>query len=575
MLHGPGCIPARRQVSLPGSPCVCKQECDTVASMGGQKRKTVAIGLLGTRLDAGFKMNRWARWRPSVALCQQPDLIVDRYELLRQEEHALLAERVTSDIQQVSPETTARAHRIEFDDPWDFEQVFSALLDFAQEYPFDPECEDYLFHITTGTHVAQICVFLLIESRHFPGKLIQTSPGRKGEASSHHGLHRIIDLDLSRYDQIAARFEQDLTDQVVRLKSGIETQNPLFNRMIDRINQVALASTAPILLTGPTGAGKSRLAQRIVELKKLRRQISGDLVQVNCATIRGDGAMSALFGHKKGSFTGAQRDRSGLLKAADGGVLFLDEIGELGLDEQAMLLRAIETGYFLPVGSDRESHSSFQLIAGTNRDLHRRVREGAFRSDLLARINLWHFRLPGLADRREDIEPNLIYELDQLVAQTGRRVTFSREAREHYLKFATSDAATWKGNFRDLNGSVQRMATLAPGGRINLPTVNEELDRLQTDWRAGHASAAEQRGVDLRRLFSAEQLEDIDRFDRAQLSDVLAVCAQASSLSDAGRVLFAASRRRRKTKNDADRLRKYLAKFELTFGVIKTALGSD
>jgi transcriptional regulatory protein RtcR len=532
----------------------------------------VVIGLLGTRLDAGFKMNRWARWRPSVALCQQPDLLVDRYELLRQEAHSLLGDRIVSDAQQISPETTARAHQIEFDDPWDFEQVFSAMLDFAQGYPFDPEREDYLFHITTGTHVAQICLFLLIESRHFPGKLIQTSPGRKGDSDHHHGLHRIIDLDLSRYDQIAARFERDLTDQLVRLKSGIETRNPTFNKMIGRINQVALASTAPILLTGPTGAGKSRLAQRIVELKKLRRQISGELVQVNCATIRGDGAMSALFGHRRGSFTGAQRDRAGLLKAADGGVLFLDEIGELGLDEQAMLLRAIETGNFLPVGSDRESHSSFQLLAGTNRDLHRRVREGAFRSDLLARINLWHFRLPGLADRREDIEPNLNYELDQLVAQTGRRVTFSREARAHYLQFAGSPAATWDGNFRDLNGSVQRMATLAPGGRINLPTVNEELDRLRRDWRAG--ATTESRGADLRALFSAEQLENMDRFDRTQLKDVLTVCAQAGSLSDAGRILFAASRKRRKTKNDADRLRKYLAKFDLTFDGIKAVLGS-
>ena len=121
--------------------------------------------------------------------------------------------------------------------------------------------------------------------------------------------------------------------------------------MIEQIERVAIASRAPLLLTGPTGAGKSQLARRIFELKKARRQVAGEFVEVNCATLRGDGAMSALFGHVTGAFTGAVEDRPGLLRTADGGVLFLDEIGELGLDEQAMLLRALEEKTFLPVGA--------------------------------------------------------------------------------------------------------------------------------------------------------------------------------------------------------------------------------
>src|SRR6185436_16428219 len=148
-----------------------------------------------------------------------------------------------------------------------------------------------------------------------------------------------------------------------------------FNRLIENIERVAIRSKEPILLMGPTGAGKSRLARRVFELKKTRHQLAGNFVEVNCATIRGDAAMSALFGHVKGSFTGAIQDRKGLLVAADGGMLFLDEIGELGLDEQAMLLRAVEEKRFLPVGSDREVRSDFQLLAGTNRDLGRAVAE--------------------------------------------------------------------------------------------------------------------------------------------------------------------------------------------------------
>ncbi len=118
-------------------------------------------------------------------------------------------------------------------------------------------------------------------------------------------------------------------------------------------------------------------------------------MEVNCATLRGDNAMSALFGHVKGAFTGAIQARGGLLKEAGGGILFLDEIAELGADEQAMLLKAIEEKRFFPYGSDHETESDFSLIAGTHRNLAQRVSEGLFREDLYARINMWTFALPG------------------------------------------------------------------------------------------------------------------------------------------------------------------------------------
>ena len=292
----------------------------------------------------------------------------------------------------------------------------------------------------------------------------------------------MIDLDLSRYDSIATRFAVAAQESTSFLKSGIETRNPAFNRMIDEIEQVASRSKAPILLTGPTGAGKSQLARRIYELKRLKHQIAGPFVEVNCATLKGDGAMSALFGHRRGAFTGAVADRPGLRRAADKGMLFLDEIGELGVDEQAMILRAIEDKRFLPVGSDTEAASDFQLIAGTNRDLGRAVAAGGFRDDLYARLNLWNFRLPGLAERREDIEPNLDYELDRHAERGGNRVNFNKEARHRYLSFATGPDAHWQGNFRDLAASVTRMATLSPKGRIDTDIVQAALHRLGRLW---------------------------------------------------------------------------------------------
>jgi len=527
-------------------------------------KANVVIGLLGTTLDAGRNQDRWQSWRPTVALCRQPDFVVKRLELLHALRDKSLAELLAKDIAAVSPETTVRLNEIEFGDPWDFERVYEALFKFARSYPFDAEAEDYLIHITTGTHVAQICLFLLTEARYLPGRLLQASPQRDRGAP---GEIKVIDLDLSKYDRIASRFRQEQSYAVSYLKGGIETRNRTFNELIDRIEQVAIATRESLLLMGPTGAGKSKLARRIFELKKLRHTVTGDFVDVNCATLRGDAAMCALFGHVKGAFTGALRDRAGVLRVADKGVLFLDEIGELGVDEQAMLLRALEEKTFLPLGSDREARSDFQLIAGTNQDLFAAVREGRFREDLLARINLWTFSLPGLRSRPEDIEPNLQFELEQFETRTSHHVTFNKEARERFLQFALSPASSWARNFRDLNAAVVRMATLAQGGRISTGIVEEEIARLRASWMSLEPEASE--GI-LARLVGFDQLVQIDLFDRAQLSRVIEICQQSRSLSDAGRKLFGASRAKKTSTNDADRLRKYLARFQIEWAQIES-----
>ncbi len=522
----------------------------------------VVIGLLGTTLDNPIGPARWTRWRPTISLFQQEDEEIDRLELIFPAKFQALADRVIADIQNLSPRTKVITHHLEFPDPWDFEAVYSGLHDFAAAYPFKPDEERYGIHITTGTHVAQICLFLLTESGFFPGSLIQTSPPRRG----HPAPMQTIELDLARYDRIASRFAARKQQAEGLLKSGIVTRNQKFNALIGRIEQVALASTAPMLLWGPTGAGKSQLAKRIYELKRDRRQVSGPLVEVNCATLRGDSAMSALFGHTKGAFTGAESARKGLLLAADRGVLFLDEIGELGRDEQAMLLRAIEEKRFLPLGTEREVVSDFQLIAGTNRSLAEDVRSGRFREDLYARINLWTFLLPGLAERPEDIEPNLHYELEQFARKTGRQVRFNREAREAFLRFAAGPEGKWTANFRDLNAAVVRMATLAAGGRIDSPMVEEEIGRLRAAW------SVQQESSRVIELFGPDGADDLDRFDRVQLEEVLKVCSESRSLSEAGRTLFAVSRKEKASVNDADRLRKYLARFGLAWADVNHGL---
>ncbi len=472
---------------------------------------------------------------------------------------------MASDIRAVSPETDVVHRLVDWSDPWDFEDVFASLHDFARDYPFDTDHEEYLIHITTGTHVAQICLFLLTESRHLPGKLLQTSPPPKKRKASP-GEYRIIDLDLSRYDRLASRFALEHRESLTFLKSGIETRNRRFNAMIEQIERVALRSSAPMLLMGPTGAGKSHLARQLYELKAARKLISGPFVEVNSATLRGEAAMSTLFGHTKGAFTGAVQARTGLLRKAHSGILFLDEVGDMGLDEQAMLLRALEEKRFWPVGADQEVESDFQLLAGTNRDLHADAQTGRFRDDLLSRISLWIFQLPGLAERREDIEPNIDYELENFTRRTGHHVTFNKEAREYFLRFSQSAFAPWTNNFRDLNGAITRMATLANGGRISVDTVGEEIERLKMIWRPDFDDSG---SALLQRILDSDQLDQLDRFDKTQLADVLSVCEGCHTLSEAGRVLFAASRKRRKMANDADRLRKYLGRFGIQWADIK------
>ena len=515
----------------------------------------IAFGFLGSTLDRAQGAERWSKWRPTVAMCQQEDLPILRLELLVEPKFADLAKSVVKDIAQVSPETEVVVHEFALKDPWDFQEVYERLFDFVRGYEFEPEKADYLIHLTTGTHVAQICWFLLNEANFIPARLLQTSPSREGGRDAKaSGRYEIIDIDLSKYDRLSTRFAQEQERTLDFLKSGIATKSKGFNKLIEQIELVAVNSKAPILIMGPTGAGKSMLAGRIFDLRRTRAALNGKFVEVNCATLRGDQAMSALFGHKRGSFTGAASDRPGLLKEADKGLIFLDEIGELGLDEQAMLLRALEDKTFLPLGSDKAVQSDFQLIAGTNRDLRAQVAAGKFRDDLLARINLWTFTLPSLAERREDIAANLDFELERYAKTHRRQVRMNKEAREAFLKFAKGPEAKWSANFRDLNAAVTRMATLAPKGRITVECVEAEVGRLRESWREP-----------MQKNELENSFYELDPFDRVQLEFVVKTCRESKTLSEAGRRLFAVSRVKRSKVNDADRLKKYLKRFGLTW----------
>lgn len=532
--------------------------------------KNVVFGFLGTRLDGGHEVTRWDRWRPTVALCGHESLGMDRLELfITDEGHSDLAERVAEDARERRPGLEVNIHHLAgVTDPWDFPEVYGALHDFVRQYEF-AEGDNHFVHLTTGTHVAQICLFQLTQARYFPARLVETFS--HGGEVTWKGRLEVIDLNLSKYDQLVQRFRIESDDSQALLKGGIATLNPAFNAAINRLEKAALRSIEPILLLGPTGAGKTKLAGRIHALRARRHMVTGPLVEVNCATLRPEDAVSTLFGHKKGAYTGATADRAGLLKQANKGILLLDEIGTLSLEVQAMLLCALEQKRYRPLGSDVDVESDFQLIAGTNCDLEQAVRDRTFRDDLLERLNMWTVRLPGLADRVEDIEPNLEFELARAAEKLGRRVWLSQTARRAYLEFAAR--YRWPGNFRELSKSVMRMATLADDGCIESADVLEETTQMLTggDKPTG-VSAPAAADMLLCQAVLQDTVSEHDIFELAQLEVVLRAISTTESMAQAGRLLFEVSRASKASLNDSSRISKLLARYSLNYTATRATL---
>ena len=267
--------------------------------------------------------------------------------------------------------------------------------------------------------------------------------------------------------------KQQLADEVDRLTgtSGMETANSAMAELLETALKVA-SSEATVLVTGESGTGKEVLA-RLVHQHSPRK--NGPMVAVNCTAIPDTLIESELFGHIKGAFTGAIANRKGRFQAATQGTLFLDEIGELKMDMQAKLLRAIQEREVEPVGSDRTEKVDVRIIAATNKDLREEVTKGRFREDLYYRLSVIPLHIPPLRERREDIPALANHFLKKLGAPRG--VRFSDKALTLMKKY------DWPGNIRELQNSVERCLILRKGNVIepadmNLPTAktSDELE---------------------------------------------------------------------------------------------------
>ncbi len=243
----------------------------------------------------------------------------------------------------------------------------------------------------------------------------------------------------------------------------LETSRSAAMRRVVELARRAAPSAIPVLVTGETGTGKELVARALHEWSPRAAQ---PLVTLNCAALPAGMVESELFGHVKGAFSGASGDRLGRFQIAHGGTLFLDEVGELPLELQPKLLRALQDGCFEPVGSDRTIKVDVRVIAATNVDLKQAVDQRRFREDLYWRLAAFPIELPPLRERRDDIVGLAERHLADLAARTGRKPMVLTAAAQHAL-----EAAAWRGNVRELLNVLERATILAAGETIDVDSL--------------------------------------------------------------------------------------------------------
>jgi PAS domain S-box-containing protein len=274
-------------------------------------------------------------------------------------------------------------------------------------------------------------------------------------------------------------------------------ESPALKNVLKEVEQVAGMDTT-VLITGETGTGKELIARAI---HRRSRRADKPLITVNCAAVSPHLQESEFFGHEKGAFTGAVQRRDGRFKLADGGTIFLDEVGEMSLDLQAKLLRVIQNGEFEPVGSSRTIRVDVRIIAATNRDLEQMTRAGSFRSDLMYRLNVFPIHLPPLRDRADDVVMLAQMFARKLAEKSGRTVApLTNRMNERLRRYE------WPGNIRELQNVIERaFITSTDGKTLNLDRALPEIPLAQEATLQSVPATAEDQ------VLTASQLRDLER----------------------------------------------------------------
>lgn len=340
-------------------------------------------------------------------------------------------------------------------DPTDYAAITQGIRTAFRSLPKADQEDEYFVSVASGTPQMHAIWILLIASGDIPARVLHVRPPRF--VSKERPLVSEIDLTASTFPRVRWEAAQpapgyapskEIADEVRAL--GVIGDHPSLLNAIETAAALA-SSDAPILITGETGTGKELIARLI-------HQLSGRpaerFVPLNCAALPRDLAESVLFGHKRGAFTGAVNDQLGKFDLADGGTLFLDELGELPPESQGKLLRILEDGVLEPLGARKGHRVNVRVIAATNSDLSRSIKEKKFRSDLYYRLSVGQIRLPALRERASDIPKIALAILDRINA------TVRHPKRLTPAALMKLQGLPWPGNVRDLENALERSALL-------------------------------------------------------------------------------------------------------------------
>jgi len=288
-------------------------------------------------------------------------------------------------------------------------------------------------------------------------------------------------------ENIALREEID----VKRMFEEIVGSSPALQSVLSQVTKVAPMDST-VLITGETGTGKELIARAI---HKRSQRASRAFVSVNCAAIPRDLIASELFGHEKGAFTGATQRRLGRFESADGGTIFLDEVGELPPEMQIALLRVLQEREFQRVGGNESITTDARVVAATNRDLQAAIADGKFREDLFYRLNVFPIELPPLRQRKEDIPLLVEYFVDRYGSQAGKKITgISKKSMELLRSY------DWPGNIRELQNVIERSVIICDSENLS----------IDESWLVGHSSAKESPVQQLSEKLAAQERELIE-----------------------------------------------------------------
>jgi len=348
---------------------------------------------------------------------------------------------------------------VEFDSPADYEEVFgklkSAALQIADTIRSVPHTLSVL--LDPGTPQMQTAWFLLVRSGVLPARLLQGVPARFAG-----GAYRVKEVKLDSGVLPEVRMTGTEVPDTQRrwftaaTSADVIGVDPAFTDVLSQAARVAQYDIS-VLIRGETGTGKGLIARIIHESSERQNQ---PFVPLNCAAISPALVESELFGHAKGAFTGASAERLGLFRSANGGTIFLDEVGDLPPDIQPKLLRVLEDRTIVPVGEDREITVDVRVLAATNRNLEELIDSGTFRRDLYERLNQFTLALPPLRDRPDDVPLLVRHYVEEWNHRYHEAKSIDEEATSMLLKYP------WPGNVRELSNAIRGMCAASMGTTV-------------------------------------------------------------------------------------------------------------